>query len=325
MDFVLPFEKPIQELEARVASLKETAVDMDVNILKEITRLEKKTETLLCKLYSKLTPWEVVQIARHPSRPHTSDYIKHLVTDFVPLAGDRMFAEDYAIIGGIGRFNGQSVVIIGHEKGKDTDERIKRNFGMPRPEGYRKAIRLFELADRFKLPVLTFVDTSGAHVGVDAEERGISQALATCIEKSLSAQVPIVATIIGEGGSGGAVALASANSVLMLEYSIYSVIAPEACSSILWRTRDYAPDAAEALKLTAPALASYGIVDHVIPEPPGAAHRSQMQVIHSTGEVIAEQLAALMQEHSGTMKAQRHERFLRLGQSPLKDKRRAAH
>ncbi len=318
MDYTLDFEKTLKELDRRIADLKQTAAQGDVNILKEITRLEKKSETLMCKLYHDLSPWQTVQVARHPHRPHTSDYIRGLIEDFVPLSGDRMFAEDAAIIGGLGRFHGQSVVVMGQEKGKDTDDRIHRNFGMPKPEGYRKAQRLFELADRFSLPVLTFVDTAGAYAGVDAEERGASEAIARCIETSLKVNVPVIATVIGEGGSGGAVALASANSVLMLQYAIYSVISPEGCASILWRTQDKAAQAAEALKLTAPHLLALNVIDHIVPEPPGAAHRNERQVIHAVGDAVFQRLRDVMREQAPDFRAHRRERFLQIGRPKLK-------
>ncbi|MGB1230330.1 MAG: acetyl-CoA carboxylase carboxyltransferase subunit alpha, partial [Holosporaceae bacterium] len=246
-------------------------------------------------------------------RPHTSDYISQLIEDFVPLSGDRMFGEDGAIIGGLGRFRGTSVMVLGHEKGKDTEERVKRNFGMPRPEGYRKAKRLMDLAQRFQLPLITFVDTAGAHPGVDAEERGQSEAIAACIEKSLTLDVPIVSVIIGEGGSGGAIALATANSVMMLAYSIYSVISPEGCASILWRTRDKAEDAAKALKITAKDLKGLGVIDEIIAEPPGAAHRNKKQVIDTAGDAIEKELKKLLRQPASFFKPHRQERFVDIG------------
>ena len=314
----LDFEKTLSDLERRVCELKQAARQDDFDIVKEITRLEKKIETLLCKTYSSLSPWQTVQVARHPGRPHTSDYIKELIQDFVPLSGDRMFADDAAIIGGLGRFYGRPVMVMGHEKGKNTEDRIKRSFGMTKPEGYRKTLRLFDLAERFKLPVITFVDTAGAYAGVEGEERGASQAIAASIEKMLSLNVPVVTTIIGEGGSGGAVALACANAVLMLRYAVYSVISPEGCASILWRTRDKADVAAEALKVTAPDLLSLGVIDDIIPEPPGAGHRNAKHVIHATGEKIEQHLRSLLNEGIQSFKEHRMERFLRIGRPPLR-------
>lgn len=317
MDTTLDFEKPLKELESRVHDLKQAAGRDDFDIVKEITRLEKKIEAMLCKTYDNLSPWQTVQVARHPERPHTSDYIAALIDDFVPLAGDRMFADDAAIIGGMGRFYGQPVMVMGHEKGKTTEDRIKRSFGMTKPEGYRKVCRLFDLAERFQLPVITFVDTAGAYAGIEGEERGASQAIAASIEKMLSLNVPVVTTIIGEGGSGGAVALACANSVLMLRYAVYSVISPEGCASILWRTRDKADTAASALKMTAPDLLELGVIDGIIPEPPGAGHRSAQHVMHTAGEAIQKQLSILLSEGIQSFKEHRMERFLRIGRPPL--------
>jgi len=312
MDFTLDFEKPFAELMEKISDLKQATTHGDVTLVKEIKRLEKRAEEILCNLYKNLNAWQIVHIARHPKRPHTSDYIAHLIDDFTPLAGDRMYAEDSALIGGLGRFKGTPVMVLGHEKGKDTDDRIKRNFGMPKPEGYRKAKRLMDMCERFRLPLLCFVDTAGAHPGVDAEERGQSEAIAACIEKSLSLNVPVISTVIGEGGSGGAVALATANIVLMLEYAIYSVVSPEGCASILWRTKDKAPDAAEALKLTSPYLKKWGVVDQVITEPPGAAHRNAHHVINAVGDALAHHLKHLKNLNT-PLKTHRQERFIALG------------
>src|SRR5215217_4159699 len=269
----LDFEKPIAELETRVAELRETASAGDIDIDAEVGRLEAKSNKLLRDTYAKLTPWQKAQVARHPQRPHFKDYIAGLAEDFLPLAGDRAFADDPAILGGLATINGHRVMLIGHEKGDDTASRLQHNFGMAKPEGYRKAIRLMNLADRFGLPVLTLVDTPGAFPGVQAEERGQAEAIARSTEQCLELKVPLIAAIVGEGGSGGAVALAAANRVLMFEHAVYSVISPEGCASILWRTADKAEDAAEAMKITASDLQALGVVDRVIDEPLGGAQR----------------------------------------------------
>src|SRR5579872_3727480 len=279
MRHFLDFEKPIAELEGKIEELRHLSNGNDINIADEVTRLETKVDRLLRQTYAKLTPWQKVQIARHPDRPHGGDYLQRLITDFTPLAGDRTFAEDRAIIGGLGRFRGRSVVVIAHEKGADTEARVRHNFGMARPEGYRKARRLMELANRFKLPVLTFVDTAGAYPGIDAEARGQAEAIARAVEACLEIEVPLIATVIGEGGSGGAIALAAGNVVLMLEHAVYSVISPEGCASILWRSAENAQDAAEALRLTAQDLLRLGIIDQVVPEPLGGAHRRPAEII----------------------------------------------
>lgn len=313
MSITLDFEKSIRELESKLSELKHMSLVEDMNIFDEIKKLQEKTEKLLEKTYKSLTPWQKVQVARHPERPHTTDYIKHLITDFTPLAGDRTFGEDQAIVGGLGKFRNQPVVVMGHEKGKDTDLRIKHNFGMPRPEGYRKAARLMELANRFHLPILTFVDTAGAHPGIDAEERGQSEALARCLEVSAAINVPILTTIIGEGGSGGAIALAFANTLLMLEHSVYSVISPEGCASILWRTSEKKEEAAVALKLTAQDLKKFGIIDKIIPEPPGGAQRNPLTVIQGVGDTLEKSLKALLALEGKTVRAQRRAKFLAMG------------
>lgn len=309
----LDFEKPILELEAKIAELQNMSGDAGFNIAEEITRLRQKTERLLTQVYSKLLPAQIVQVARHSERPHTVDYIKGLITDFTPLAGDRNFGEDEAIIGGLGRFEGQACVIIGQEKGHDTEGRIKHNFGMARPEGYRKAIRLMEMADQFKLPVITLVDTAGAYPGVGAEERGQSEAIARSIEKCLSIETPIITTIIGEGGSGGAIAIAAADRVLMLEYAIYSVISPEGCASILWRSAEYAKDAASALKLTAQDLKELNLIDKIVSEPLGGAHRNREQMIKRVGKILSENLAELGDKDPNKLLDTRHEKFLAMG------------
>lgn len=290
--FVLDFEKPIFELDEKIKELKNLNTG-DLSILEDVKRLENKKQKLLKKIYSNLTPWQKVQVARHQDRPQTSDYIKGLIEDFVPLAGDRLFGDDVAITAGIGRFEGMSVAVLGHEKGKDTNDRIKHNFGMAHPEGYRKAIRIMDLADKFKLPLITFVDTAGAYPGVGAEERGQAEAIAKSMERSLDFHQPIVSTIIGEGGSGGAIAIATANMVFMLENSIYSVISPEGCASILYRDSEQAQTAAEALKLTAQDLLKFNIIDGIISEPLGGAHMNPEKVIKSVGEQLKSALLTL--------------------------------
>jgi len=313
MPITLDFEKPIAELESKLAELRHLSSSEEMDIANEIKRLQEKTEKLLKKAYENLTPWQKVLVARHPERPHTSDYIEALITDFTPLAGDRNFAEDAAIIGGLGRFRGHPVVVMGHEKGKDTELRIKHNFGMPRPEGYRKAARLMQLADRFKIPILTFVDTAGAHPAIEAEERGQSEAIARSLEVSAAVHVPIVTTIIGEGGSGGAVALAFANVVMMLEHAIYSVITPEGCASILWRTRDKKEEAAAAQKLTAQDLKQLGVIDTIIPEPMGGAQRSPQPTIQSVGDAVERALVPLLSLSGKVVREQRRAKFLAMG------------
>jgi acetyl-CoA carboxylase carboxyl transferase subunit alpha len=311
----LEFEKPIAELQARVAELRSTAETNDgtLDIESEVSKLQAKADKLLRDTYSRLSPWEKTQVARHPERPHLKDYVAGFVEDFMVLAGDRAFGDDQAIIGGLGRIDGRRVMVIGHEKGDDTASRIRHNFGMAQPEGYRKAIRLMKLADRFGLPVVTLVDTAGAWPGVNAEERGQAEAIARSTEQCLSLSVPIVAAIVGEGGSGGAVALAAANRVLMFEHAIYSVISPEGASSILWRTADKAADAAEAMKITADDLRKLGIVDRVVAEPVGGAQRDPATAIASLGRAIAEELAALDAETPAALIAGRREKFLRIG------------
>jgi acetyl-CoA carboxylase carboxyl transferase subunit alpha len=313
----LEFEKPIAELEGKVQELRHLTGSEEVNIADEVGKLEAKVEKLLKSTYAKLTPWQKAMVARHANRPHTVDYLRELITEFTPLAGDRAYAEDSAIIGGIGRFRGQSVVVIGHEKGSDTDTRIKHNFGMARPEGYRKAQRLMNLADQFHLPVVTFVDTPGAYPGIDAEARGQAEAIARSIEVCLSLKVPMVSVIIGEGGSGGAIAVATANSVLMLEHSIYSVISPEGCASILWRDKDQNQVAAEALRLTAQDLLKLGVIDAVIAEPMGGAHREPAQAIAAVGEQIDKSLTEFAGLDGGIIKAKRRGKFLEMGQQGL--------
>jgi acetyl-CoA carboxylase carboxyl transferase subunit alpha len=317
MRHFLDFEKPLAELEGKIDELRHLSNGNDINIADEVARLEAKVDRLLRQTYAKLTAWQKVQLARHPDRPHGSDYIKQLITDFTPLAGDRAFGEDRAIIGGLGRFRGRSVVVLAHEKGADTESRLRHNFGMARPEGYRKARRLMDLADRFGLPVLTFIDTAGAYPGIDAEARGQAEAIARSIETSLQLRVPLVASIIGEGGSGGALALAAGNRVLMLEHSTYSVISPEACASIIWRTSDNTQDAAEALKLTAQDLLKLGIIDTIVPEPLGGAHREREPAIAALGEAVETVLRPLLGMDAASLRTQRREKFLAMGNRGL--------
>jgi acetyl-CoA carboxylase carboxyl transferase subunit alpha len=306
----LDFERPVAELESKIEELRHLSTNGELNIADGVGRLESTASRLLRQTYSRLTPWQKVQVARHPERPHCLDYIAGLITEFVPLAGDRAFAEDAAIVGGIGRFRERSVLVIGTEKGADTESRIKRNFGMARPEGYRKARRLMRLAERFGLPVLTFVDTAGAYPGVDAEARGQAEAIARAIETCLDIKVPLVAAIIGEGGSGGAIALAAGNRVLMLEHAIYSVISPEGCASILWRSGEQAQEAAEALRLTAQDLQRLGVVDRIVPEPLGGAQRAPREAIEQLGEALDEALRALLGLDGATLRVRRREKFL---------------
>ncbi|AGH50502.1 MULTISPECIES: acetyl-CoA carboxylase carboxyltransferase subunit alpha [Sphingomonadales] len=309
----LEFEKPIAELQNRIADLRETAEAGTVDIAAEVARLEAKSDKLLRDTYARLTPWQKTQVARHPERPHLKDYLAGFVSDFVPLAGDRAFADDLAIIGGLGRIGGRRVVVIGHEKGDDTASRIRHNFGMAKPEGYRKAIRLMKLADRFGLPVVSLVDTSGAFPGIQAEERGQAEAIARSTEACLELGVPMVAAVVGEGGSGGAVALAAANRVLMFEHAIYSVISPEGAASILWRTSDKAPDAADAMRITAQDLEKLGVADRIVPEPVGGAHRDPAVAIAALAQAIGEELDALAGKSAAELKAERRRKFLTIG------------
>jgi acetyl-CoA carboxylase carboxyl transferase subunit alpha len=312
----LDFEAPVADLEGKIAELRAMAqTDPKMSIADEVRALEKKSAKILSDLYSDLTPWQKAQVARHPERPHALAYIENLITDFVPLAGDRKFAEDQAVVGGLGRFQGQPVVVIGQEKGSDTTSRLKHNFGMAKPEGYRKAVRLMELADRFSLPVLSFVDTSGAYPGIEAEERGQAEAIARSTDCCLSLGVPLVAVIIGEGGSGGAIAIATANSVLMLEHAIYSVISPEGAASILWRDPARAKDAAAALKITAQDLLGLGLVDQVIPEPLGGAHRKPSQAMRDAGNAVAAELARFAGMDASSIRTARKEKFLSMGRN----------
>ena len=313
MRHFLDFEKPIAELEGKIEELRRMSEPEGINIADEIARLTDKADKQLRATYAKLTPWQKTLVARHPDRPKALDYIGQLITEFTPLAGDRAFADDAAIVGGLGRFNGRAVVVLGTEKGSDTETRVKHNFGSAKPEGYRKARRLMELAGRFNLPLLTFVDTSGAFPGIDAEARGQAEAIARSIEACLESPVPIVATVIGEGGSGGAIALATGNKVLMLEHAIYSVISPEGCASILWRDAAQAAQAAEALKLTANDLKGLRLVDEVVGEPLGGAQRDPVAAVASVGRAVEEQLKPLLGLDPAALKAQRREKFLAMG------------
>jgi acetyl-CoA carboxylase carboxyl transferase subunit alpha len=317
MQSFLGFEDSIAELEGKMEELRHLNDIGDIKIADEVSKLQDRIEKALHQTYSKLSSGQKVQVARHPNRPHCVDYIDGLVDDFTPLAGDRAFAEDAAILGGIGRFRGRSVVVIGQEKGNDTETRVKHNFGMARPEGYRKAMRLMDLAQRFDIPIVTFVDTPGAYPGLGAEERGQAEAIARSIEKCLALTVPMVSVVIGEGGSGGAIAIAAANRVLMMEYAIYSVISPEGCASILWRSADYAEEAAEALKMTADDLLEFGVIDTIIPEPLGAAHRSGSEAIRAVGDAVDENLRELDGMDGATLRSRRRERFLTLGNDAL--------
>ncbi len=313
----LDFEKPIAELEGKIAELRHLSDSDGINIAEEVTRLQTRVDKDLRSAYAKLTPWQKTQVARHPDRPHAVDYLKALIDDFMPLAGDRGFGEDSAVIGGLGRFQGRSVMVIGLEKGRDTETRIKLNFGMAKPEGYRKARRLMELADRFGLPIITFVDTAGAYPGVDAEERGQAEAIARCIDTCLNVRVPLISLIIGEGGSGGAIALATGNVVLMLEHSIYSVISPEGCASILWRDNEQAKTAAEALRLTAQDLERLGVIDGIIPEPIGGAHRQSEATFAAVRETIEMHMNQLVRIDPGQLRARRRDKFLQMGRNGL--------
>ena len=312
----LDFEKPVAELEAKVEELRAMGeAGNAVAISEEINRLESKASLALQELYSELTPWQKTQVARHPQRPHCLDYIAGLVSNFIALAGDRKFGDDPAIVGGFGRFRGESVCIIGHEKGSDTESRLKHNFGMARPEGYRKAVRLMDMADRFGIPVISLVDTAGAYPGIGAEERGQAEAIARSTETCLSLGVPNVAVILGEGGSGGAIAIAAANRVLMLEHAIYSVISPEGAASILWRDTAKAQEAATSMKITAQDMVRFGVIDSVVPEPTGGAHRDPQATIAATGEAIATALTELQGLDRETVRKLRREKFLTMGRS----------
>ena len=309
----LDFEKPVAALEARILELQDAARDSDVDAGAEIAKLRAKADKQLKDTYANLTAWQKTQVARHPERPHFKHYIEAMFEDFMPLAGDRAFGDDQAIIGGLGRLNGRRVMVIGHEKGDDTQSRLRHNFGMGKPEGYRKAIRLMELADRFGIPVVSLVDTSGAFPGIQAEERGQAEAIARSTEKCLALGVPMIACIVGEGGSGGAVALAAADRILMFQYAVYSVISPEGCASILWRTGDKAADAAQAMKMTADDLKALRIIDRIVPEPVGGAHRDHGIAAAALASAIYEELDALSGFSSKELLQQRRAKFLSMG------------
>ncbi len=312
----LEFEKSVADLEGQVRELRSLSDEDDsVDVTDEIARLEIKANQALVDIYKKLTPWQKTQVARHPDRPHFADYINGFIEDFTPLAGDRKFSEDHAIRAGFGRFNGQSVAIIGHEKGNDTKSRLKHNFGMARPEGYRKAVRVLELAERFEIPVISLVDTTGAYPGIGAEERGQAEAIARSTEACLNLKVPLISVIIGEGGSGGAIAIAAANRVLMLEHSIYSVISPEGAASILWRDSTRAKDAATNMKITAEDILEMGVIDSIIPEPTGGAHRDPKTVIEATRQAIREALAELSEKSGMELRQLRRDKFMAIGRN----------
>ena len=313
MNSYLEFEKPVAQLEGRIAELRAAAEGDEVDISNELKRLEKKSADLLSSTYAALTPWQKTQVARHPQRPHFRDFVDLAFDEFVPLGGDRYYGDDEAIMGGFAKLRGRRIVLIGHEKGNDTESRLRHNFGMGKPEGYRKAIRLMDLAGRFGLPVVTLVDTSGAFPGVEAEERGQAEAIARSTEACLALPTPMVSTIVGEGGSGGAVALASAERVLMLEHAVYSVISPEGCASILWRTAEKAPEAAEAMKVTAQHLKDLGVIDRIVKEPVGGAHRDPAVAANTLADAINEELDALVDLPAATIRRMREERFLQIG------------
>jgi acetyl-CoA carboxylase carboxyl transferase subunit alpha len=308
----LDFERPITDLEAKIADLKQSAT---ADMSGEISKLQAKVDRMLADTYSKLTPWQKTMVARHPQRPHFRDYVARLMDDFMPLAGDRNFAEDCAILGGPARFRGRAVMVIGHEKGHDTQTRLKHNFGMAKPEGYRKVVRLLQMAEKFSLPVITLVDTSGAFPGVQAEERGQAEAIARSTQMCLELSVPMVAAIVGEGGSGGAVALATGNRMLMFEHAIYSVISPEGCASILWRTSDKAADAAQALKLTAQDLFMMKVIDYIVTEPTGGAHRNRDLAMSALGQAIDSTLAELLPMTPEALRADRRTKYLAMGRA----------
>ena len=309
----LDFEQPIADLQAKIEELRLVGNDNSLNIGEEITRLQDKSESLTESIFGNLTSWQIARLARHPQRPYTLDYIKHLFTEFEELHGDRHFSDDAAIVGGTARLNGEPVMIIGHQKGREVREKVRRNFGMPRPEGYRKACRLMEMAERFKMPILTFIDTPGAYPGIDAEERNQSEAIAWNLRVMARLKTPIIATVIGEGGSGGALAIGVCDQLNMLQYSTYAVISPEGCASILWRTAEKAPEAAEAMGVTAERLQSLGIVDQVIPEPLGGAHRNPVVTAASVREALTSQLDMLKKLDTDALLARRYERLMSYG------------
>ena len=313
MPSFLDVEKPIAELQGRIDELRDTAAEGSVDLAADIARLLAKSDKLLKDTFARLTPWQKTQVARHPERPHFKDYVAALFDEFVPLAGDRAFGDDQAILGGFATFRGRKIMVLGHEKGDDTASRLRHNFGMGKPEGYRKAIRLVELANRFGLPIVTLVDTSGAFPGIQAEERGQAEAIARSTEACLNAGVPIVAAIVGEGGSGGAVALAAGNRVLMFEHAVYSVISPEGCASILWRTADKAPEAAEAMRITAQDLKAFGVIDDIVAEPLGGAHRDRVAAIEALGDALSSALDDLVTLAPADLRKDRQAKFLKMG------------
>lgn len=317
MRHFLEFEKPIAELEGKIEELRRMSDPEGINIAEEVSRLTEKADRQLRATYAKLTPWQKTQVARHPNRPKALAYVHALIAEFTPLAGDRAFADDAALVAGLGRFRGRAVAVLGTEKGTDTESRVQHNFGMARPEGYRKARRLVDLASRFALPILTFVDTSGAFPGIEAEARGQAEAIARSIEACLDAPVPLVATVIGEGGSGGAIALAAADRVLMLEHAVYSVISPEGCASILWRDSAQAEQAADAMKMTAEDLKRLELIDRVVPEPLGGAHRDPEVAIGAVGEALWQELSPLLPLDGATLRARRRDKFLEMGRHGL--------
>jgi acetyl-CoA carboxylase carboxyl transferase subunit alpha len=313
----LDFEKPIAELEGKIEELRHLTGAHGLNIADEVGKLQAKVDKQLRTTYGRLAPWQKVLVARHLGRPHFGDYVGALVEEFTPLAGDRVFGEDTAIVGGLGRWAGQACVVLGHEKGAETEDRVRHNFGMARPEGYRKAQRLMRLADRFRLPVVALVDTPGAYPGIDAEARGQAEAIARGLQVCLDIRVPFVAVVIGEGGSGGAVAIAAANRVLMLEHAIYSVISPEGCASILWRSAAQAQAAAEALRLTAQDLLQFGIIDEIVPEPLGGAHRDSTRIIRAVGEAVTRSLRDLRGHSGDVLRQMRREKFIEMGRQDI--------
>jgi acetyl-CoA carboxylase carboxyl transferase subunit alpha len=310
----LEFEQPIAELEAKIDELNYVTDDADINISDEVTKLKEKSRALTESIFANLTPWQVSQLARHPQRPYTLDYIVRMFTDFEELHGDRHYGDDHAIIGGLARLEDQPVMVIGQQKGRDTREKLRRNFGMPRPEGYRKALRLMEMAERFRLPILTFIDTPGAYPGIGAEERGQSEAIAKNLQVMAGLKTPIICTVIGEGGSGGALAIGVGDQTLMLQYSTYSVISPEGCASILWKSAEKAPEAAEALGITSGRLRDLGMVDKIIPEPLGGAHRDVDAVVDNVKQALLETLAGLQQKSPDELLEARYQRLMAYGQ-----------
>ncbi len=313
----LAFERPIAELESKIEELRHLSNANDMNIAEEIMKLQTKAEKLMKSTYANLSPWEKVQVARHQDRPQFFDYLNGFITDFIELAGDRLYANDNAIVGGVGRFHGKPVMLIGQQKGRDTESRIKHNFGMPKPEGYRKAQRLMHMAERFNLPIISFVDTAGAYPGIDAEERGQAEAIAKSIEVCLKVKTPFITIVVGEGGSGGAIAIAAADHVIMLEHSVYSVISPEGCASILWRSATKAQDAAEALRLTSSELHTLGIIDTIVPEGLGGAHRNVKNTIKNVEDHIEKALSPLMRMDPTAVLQKRRQKFMNMGQKGL--------